>query len=450
MAGADVFRLNFSHGSHADHATAVGLVRQVEEQIDRPLAILADLQGPKLRLGIFAQGRVALERGQAFRLDLDPLPGSETRVSLPHPEIFAALSPGALVLLDDGRVRLEVVASGTDFAETKVLAACELSDRKGVNVPGSVIPIPALTPKDRTDLAFALDQGVDWVALSFVQRAADMAELRKLVDGRAAVLAKIEKPAAVERIDEILDLSHAIMVARGDLGVELSPQDVPVVQKQLVRAVRERGLPVIVATQMLESMTAAPAPTRAEASDVANAVYEGVDAVMLSAETASGQYPVEAVAMMDSVIRRVESDERWPDLMHAEHAIDEGDSLVAAAVQAARHTAGSCIAAFTATGRTVLRLARERSQSSVLALSPNLATARRLALVWGVETRLVDDVRSSGDMADLACAEAVGQGAVAPGGRIFVLAGLPMGTPGTANVLRMVHAPLTRIAEMAG
>jgi pyruvate kinase len=441
LAGVDVFRINFSHGSHDDHALAIEAVRAAEEDLARPLAVLADLQGPKFRLGCFLDGHVLLGEGQTFRLDLDPTPGDKSRVCLPHPEIFAAVSAGAMILLDDGRVRLEVLRSAADHALTVVVAGAELSDRKGVNLPGNSIPIPALTEKDRKDLAFALDRGVDWVALSFVQQAQDMAELRRLVDGRAAVLAKIEKPAALGRLDEILDLSNAIMVARGDLGVELGPQQVPVVQKRLVRAARERGIPVIVATQMLESMTVSPAPTRAEVSDVANAVYEGADAVMLSAETAAGRYPMEAVQMMDSVIRSVEQDERWLDLIRAEHSSDDESSLVGAAVRSAQQSGNSCIAVFTATGRTALQLSRERGGTSIVALSPFIATARRLALAWGVECRLVEDVRSSERMAEIACAVTAAAEAAPPGGRVFVLAGLPMGSPGKANVLRMVQLP---------
>jgi pyruvate kinase len=355
--------------------------------------------------------------------------------------VFAALRPGALILLDDGKVRLRVTDHGPDFADTVVEAGERLSNHKGLNLPGNAIPIPALTDKDRKDLAFALNQGVDWVALSFVQRAADMAELRQLVRGRAGVLAKIEKPAALEVLDEILDLSEAVMVARGDLGVELAPEDVPVVQKQLIRAARERGIPIIVATQMLESMISAPAPTRAEASDVAGAVYEGADALMLSAETAAGQYPFEAVSIMDRIIARVEKDPRWPELMAAEHDVGDADALVAAATQAADIAHTACIAAFTATGQTALRVARERALATTLALTPNLSTARRLALAWGVEPRVVADIRDPEDMPRLAGEMALKIGLAEPGDRVMILAGIPMGSPGAANLLRLTHAP---------
>lgn len=440
-AGADVFRVNFSHGTHEDHARTIEAVREAEAALDRPLAVLADLQGPKLRLGQFKDGRAELRAGQTFRIDLSREPGDETRIGVPHPEVFAALRDGSLILLDDGKVRLRVTAHGPDFAETVVEAGDKLSNHKGLNLPGNAIPIPALTDKDRKDLAFALNQGVDWVALSFVQRAADMAELRQLVRGRAGVLAKIEKPAALEVLDEILDLSEAVMVARGDLGVELNPEDVPVVQKELIRAARDRGIPIIVATQMLESMITAPAPTRAEASDVAGAVYEGADALMLSAETAAGQYPFEAVSIMDRIISRVEKDPRWPELMAAEHGVEDADALVAAATQAADIAHTACVAAFTATGQTALRLSRERPLTPTLALTPNLATARRLALAWGVEPRVVPDIRDPEDMPKLAGEMALKIGLAQPGDRVMVLAGVPMGSPGAANLLRLTHAP---------
>ncbi|HEV7386439.1 MAG TPA: pyruvate kinase [Phenylobacterium sp.] len=444
MAGADVFRVNFSHGSHDDHARAIEAVRQVEGLVGRPIAVLADLQGPKLRLGEFADGVVRLKAGHHLRLDLKSTPGDASRIGVPHPEIFAALRTGALVLLDDGKVRLRVVKHGPDFADTVVEAGDQLSDHKGLNLPQLAIPIPALTDKDRADLAFALQQGVDWVALSFVQRASDMAELRSLVQGRANVLAKIEKPSALEALDEILDLSQAIMVARGDLGVEMAPEEVPVVQKQLVRAARLRGIPVVVATQMLESMTHSPTPTRAEASDVAGAVYEGADALMLSAESAAGDYPIEAVSIMDRIITRVEQDPRWPELMRAEYPVEDADAdaLVAAARRAAEAASTACLAAFTTTGQTALRLARERPLQPTLALTPSLATARKLALLWGAEPRVVPELLDPEDLARVAVEQAVAAGLAGPGQRVLILAGLPMGSPGAANILRIAHAPL--------
>ena len=443
LAGADVFRVNFSHGAHADHARAIASVREAEGAVGRPLAVLADLQGPKLRLGEFADGQVRLKAGHHLRLDLKSAAGDASRIGVPHPEVFAALRTGARVLLDDGKVRLRVIAHGPDFADTVVEAGEMLSDHKGLNLPGLAIPIPALTDKDRADLNFALKEGVDWVALSFVQRASDMAELRSLVQGRANVLAKIEKPSALEALDEILDLSQAIMVARGDLGVELAPEEVPVVQKQLVRAARLRGIPVVVATQMLESMIHSPTPTRAEASDVAGAVYEGADALMLSAESAAGDYPVEAVSIMDRIITRVERDPRWPELMRAEYPVEDADAdaLVAAAHKAADAASTACLAAFTTTGQTALRLARERPLQPTLALTPSLDTARKLALTWGVEARVVAEITDPEELTRVAVGQAVQTGLADPGQRVLILAGLPMGSPGAANILRIAHAP---------
>jgi pyruvate kinase len=444
QAGVDVFRLNFSHGEHADHAAALEAVRAAEAAIERPLAALADLQGPKFRLGEFKGDKADVEPGQRFRLDLDPALGDSTRVCMPHPELFAALSPGAELLLDDGKVRLKVSDSTATSANTVVIQGKTLSDHKGIALPGAVIPLPALTPKDRDDLAFALRIGVDWVALSFVQRAADMAELRRLVRGQAAVLAKIEKPAALKDLAAILDQCDGVMVARGDLGVELEPEEVPVAQKTIVRAARNRGLPVIIATQMLDSMTGSPSPTRAEASDVANAVYEGADALMMSAETAVGLYPVETVAMMDKIIRRVERDPNWPGLMDAEHGRvedEDADALVAAARRAAESGSTACLAVFTTTGVTALRLARERPLQPVLALTADIRVARRLALVWGLEPRLGEQPKGLDHLTKGAASLAFDLGLAPPNGRVLILAGTPFGSPGAANLLRLAHAP---------
>jgi pyruvate kinase len=443
-AGADVFRLNFSHGAHADHEAAVNDVRAAAKAVERPLGVLADLQGPKFRLGRFKEGQVKIESGAEFRLDLDPAPGDESRVQLPHPEIMQVLKPGALVLIDDGKARLRVMAADGKSAETVVEAGDVLSNAKGLNVPGVRIPLPALTEKDRKDLAFALRLGVDWVALSFVQHPQDMAELRRLVDGRAAVMAKIEKPSALDHLDEILDLSDGLMVARGDLGVELAPEEVPIVQRNLVRAARARGTPVVVATQMLDSMTHSPSPTRAEVSDVANAVYEGADALMLSGETAAGDYPVEAAEIMDRIIKRVERDPTWPQLLEAQRGAFEDadtDALVAAARRAADATSTACLVAFTATGATARRMARERPLQPVLALTPRSGTAHRLTLVWGLEPRVAADPRSMEEMTEEAVEIAVSLGMARPGGRILIAAGTPFGAPGAANLLRFAHAP---------
>jgi len=446
-AGADLFRLNFSHGTHDDHARAFQAVRDAEAAIDRPLGVLADLQGPKFRVGTFKDHEARVGPGARLRLDLDPAPGDASRVCLPHPELFAALVPGAQLLVDDGKIRLKVVACGADFAEVEVIQGERLSDHKGVSLPGLLIPLSPLTPKDREDLAYALRLGVDWVALSFVQRAADMAELRQLVQGRAAVLAKIEKPAALTDLDAILDLCDGVMVARGDLGVELAPEDVPVAQKTIVRAARQRGAPVIVATQMLESMITAPVPTRAEASDVANAVYEGADALMLSAESAAGSFPLEAVSMMNRIIERVERDPNWPVLMSAEHGgleDDDADALVAAARRAAEAGSTACLVAFTTTGGTARRLARERPLQPVLALTPDIRVARRLSLVWGLEPRLAEQPKGLEHLTRGAATLAADLGLAQPNGRVLILAGTPFGSPGAANLLRLAHAPAAR------
>ena len=326
-AGADVFRLNFSHGTHDDHKQRLDTIRSIERDLGRPISVLLDLQGPKLRIGTFPGGPIQLEAGDSFRLDLDrDKPGDQTRAALPHPEIFAALTEGTDLLLDDGRVRLRVERCGPDFAETRVINGGPLSDRKGVNVPGVVLPLSALTEKDRKDLDFGLSLGVDWVALSFVQRPEDIREIKAIVQGRAGICAKLEKPAAITSLEEIVAETDAVMVARGDLGVEMPAEQVPAIQKRIVRACRQAGKPVIVATQMLESMVAAPVPTRAEASDVATAIYDGADAVMLSAESASGKYPVEAVRMMSSIIAQTEADPYYREAIEASHTPPRADS----------------------------------------------------------------------------------------------------------------------------
>jgi len=442
-AGADVFRLNFSHGSQEDHRQALDAVRAAEKAVDRPLAVLADLQGPKLRLGTFEGGKAEIVAGQNFLLELNGPEGTANGARLPHPEIFAALEPGVVMLIDDGRLRLRVERCGPGFAETVVLQGGTVSDRKGVNLPGVVLPLSALTEKDRADLAYALELGVDWIALSFVQKPADMAELRELVGGRAAVLAKIEKPQALDRLEEILALSDGVMVARGDLGVELPPEDVPVAQKVIIRAAKLRGRPVIVATQMLDSMVHAPTPTRAEATDVANTVYEGADALMLSAESASGEFPREAVQMMDRIIHRVEQDPRWPQLMAAEHAREQpGDlnAIAAAATRAAEASDAACLVAFTAGGTTARRLSRERPLQPIVALTPSLQTARRLALAWGLEPRVAADPANVEEMVDEAVAEARALGLADDGEAIVIVAGVPFGEAGSTNMIRIAHA----------
>jgi pyruvate kinase len=442
QAGVDVFRLNFSHGDRSDHQARIETIRALEKETGRPIGVLADLQGPKLRLGTFAAGKVRLKSGDRFRLDLDKQqPGDGRRAPMPHPEIFAALIPGIDVLINDGNVRLKVESCGDSFAETVVIAGGEVSDRKGVNVPNAVLPIAALTEKDRGDLAFALDAGADWIALSFVQRPEDVAEARKLVVNRAGIMVKLEKPAAVERLDEIIELSDALMVARGDLGVEMPPEDVPPVQRQIVHACRLAGKPVIVATQMLESMIRAPVPTRAEASDVATAIYEGADAVMLSAETASGEYPIEAVTMMDRIIRRVQADPHYSSGLHgdtdAELEHTPSDAISAAARQVAHTIGAAAICSYTTSGATALRAARERPDVPILALTSNLQSARKLALVWGLHCVHTADVTNFSDMVQKATRIAHHEGFAESGQRIVITAGVPFGTPGATNVLRI-------------
>ena len=439
-AGASVFRMNFSHGEHADHAARYHMIRDIEREIGRPIGVLGDLQGPKLRIGRFAQGRIDLKPGQHIRLDLEDVPGDERRVTLPHREIFAVLEPGHHLLLDDGKIRLLVKEANPNWAEAEVIAGGPLSDRKGVNVPHAVLPLAALTEKDRRDLAFALELGCDWIALSFVQRADDIAEAKKLVQGRAGVMAKLEKPAAIEHLEEIIELADAVMVARGDLGVELPAEDVPPLQRRIVRASRSAGKPVIVATQMLESMITAPTPTRAEASDVATAVYEGVDAVMLSAETASGQYPVEAVAMMDRIIRRVERDEFYRATVldqRVEHEKTSSDALAAAAAQVAETIDAAAIVSYTTSGLTALRVARERPSVPIIGLTSKLSTARRLTLTWGVFAATAPDCRSFNEMVAIACETALKTGFAELREKIAITAGVPFGTPGATNVLRV-------------
>ncbi len=442
-AGADVFRLNFSHGRHEDHQRRLDLIRQIEQDSGRPIAVLLDLQGPKLRIAIFANGPVQLKEGQPFRLDLDTAkPGNATRVALPHPEIFAALQVGTELLLDDGRVRLRVEAFGTDFAETVVVNGGPLSDRKGVNVPGVVLPLSALTEKDRADLAFGLKLGVDWVALSFVQRPEDIVEIRSLVDGRAGIVAKLEKPAAIASLEAIVAETDAVMAARGDLGVELPAEQVPAIQKRIIQACRRAGKPVIVATQMLESMVAAPVPTRAEASDVATAIYEGADAVMLSAESASGRHPVEAVRMMASIVRHTEADPYYREAIAASRsAMRSGtaDAIGSAVRDITVQLGAVATVAYTSSGYSALRMARERPQAPVIGMTPCLATARRLALAWGVHAVLCHEVADVPEMSELACRTAAREGFGVTGQTVVISAGMPFGTPGTTNLLRIAQ-----------
>ncbi len=438
--GADVFRLNFSHGTHADHAANIAAVRALEAEAGRPIGLLADVQGPKLRVGRFAGGRVHLSTGQGFVLDQDPTPGNARRVQLPHPEIMSAASSGTTLLLDDGKLRLRVARNRGGHLECEVVTGGPLSDRKGVNVPDVALQIPALTEKDRRDLDFSLEHGVDFIGLSFVQRPQDVAEARAIARGRAWIVAKIEKPQALEQLDAIIDLADAVMVARGDLGVELPPEEVPLAQKRIVRAARAAGRPVIVATQMLESMMSAPAPTRAEASDVAAAVFDGADAVMLSGETAAGQYPAEAVSMMDRIVTRVEADPGWRQIMDAGRPEADGSvssAIATAACQIARSVGGRAIVAFTSSGKTALRVARERPGQPVLAVVTDERVTRRLALAWGVHAVHAQDARTMTEAVARAARLAREEGLARPGDPIVVAAGIPFGQAGTTNSLRV-------------
>ncbi len=439
-AGADVFRLNMSHGSHEGIAEKHRIIRQVEADLNSPIAILADLQGPKLRVGVFAKGEEELIPGAAFRLDLDKAEGDSARVNLPHPEIFAALEPGASLLVNDGKIRLKVLQCGKDFADCEVVIGGVISNRKGVNVPDVELPVAALSAKDRKDLEFACELGVDWLALSFVQRPEDVAEARALCKGRAAIMSKIEKPNAVAKFAAILEVSDGIMVARGDLGVELPVQNVPPIQKRLVRDCRAAAKPVIVATQMLESMVTSPMPTRAEVSDVATAIYEGADAIMLSAESAAGDYPIEAVTTMDNVAREVEGDDTYTELIEASRKATRtsvADGIVAAAREIAETTDIKAICCFTQSGTTAVLVARERPRVPILALSSERETARRLALSWGVNCVVTERLDRFKMAVINAARAALANGYATEQDQIVVTAGVPFNVPGSTNILRV-------------
>ena len=439
-AGVDVFRLNMSHGDHDDFRRRHGIIRQIEEDTGRPIGILADLQGPKLRCGVFANGAEELETGQSFRFDLDPAPGDKARVNLPHKEIFDALEPGATLLVNDGKIRLRVGECGGDFADCTVLAGGEISDRKGVNVPDVILPLAALTEKDRADLEVACETGIDWLALSFVQRAEDVEEARALVQGRAAIMTKIEKPAAVRRYDAILEASDGIMVARGDLGVELPVQNVPPIQKRLVRGARAVAKPVIVATQMLESMITSPMPTRAEVSDVATAIYEGADAVMLSAESAAGSFPVEAVTTMHNVAIEVESDPTYRHVTEASRGSEKrsvADGIVSAAREIAETADIKAICCFSQSGRTARLVARERPAVPIIALAALTSTARRLCLTWGAHCVKTNEMGRFKQAVVRAVRAATEEGFATKADQVVVTAGVPFNEPGTTNILRV-------------
>ncbi|OWJ76069.1 pyruvate kinase [Haematobacter genomosp. 1] len=450
-AGADVFRLNMSHGSQAEQAARHAIIRQVETDIGRPIGILADLQGPKLRCGVFANASEVLEEGAAFRFDLDPAPGNQQRVCLPHPEIFAALEPGATLLVNDGKIRLSVTACGVDYADCTVIAGGAISNRKGVNVPDVVLPLAALSEKDRADLEFACALGVDWLALSFVQRPADVTEARELARGRALILSKIEKPAAVKALNEILEVSDGIMVARGDLGVELPVQNVPPIQKRIGRKCRAAAKPVIIATQMLESMIESPMPTRAEVSDVATAIYEGADAVMLSAESAAGKYPVEAVRTMNAVAEEVETDPTYREIIESSRKVPHpgrAESIVAAARQVAESTELQAICCFTQTGRSARLVARERSRVPQIAMTMTPQVARQLCLTWGTYCVMTGELDRFRTAVLNGVRAAINHGFASPQDNIIVIAGVPFNTQGTTNILRIAPCEVRQIMKV--
>jgi len=439
-AGADVFRINMSHTSHDRMRELVATIRSVEEENNRPIGVLVDLQGPKLRLGAFKNDAATIDKGQDFIFDTDPSPGDGTRVQLPHAEIFAAIKPGDRLLIDDGKLRLQTTEVSTERIVARVEVGGRVSNRKGVSLPDTVVPLAALAPKDLADLEAALDAGVDWVALSFIQRPEDVAEAKKLTRGRAAVMAKIEKPQAVARLTDILDLADALMVARGDLGVEMPLEKVPGVQKDMTRACRRAGKPVVVATQMLESMIASPVPTRAEVSDVATAIFDGADAVMLSAESAAGQYPVEAVATMNRIAEQVESDAIYLPSLHVLHTEPEptgADAIAAAARQVAETLDLSAIVCWTSSGSTGLRVSRERPKCPIVAISPIVAAGRKLSVVWGIHTVIAEDAHDQDDMVERACRLAFKEGFARAGQRVIIVAGVPLGTPGATNMMRV-------------
>ena len=441
-AGADAFRVNMSHGDQASKVGVIQAIRSLEAEYRRPTTILADLQGPKLRVGKFEGGRVELATGSTFVLDRDPTPGDATRVELPHREIFAAIEPGARLLLDDGKLVLRVTEHDVDRITTMVEVGGPLSNNKGLNVPDVVLPMAALTDKDRSDLAFAVEQGVDWIALSFVQRPEDLMEARGLIKGKAALLAKIEKPAAIERLEEIVEQCDGVMVARGDLGVELPPEQVPPLQKRIVEVSRRLGRPVVVATQMLESMIQSPSPTRAEVSDVATAIYDGADAIMLSAESAAGAWPVESVAMMNAIGNAVERDPAHGDRVHFTVMTPDpttADALAEAAKGIARTTSAVAIICFTTSGSTARRVARERPSVPILVLTPQAETARRLGLLWGTHAVHTRDVESFEEMVAKAKRMALRHGIAKAGEQVVVMAGVPFRTPGSTNVIHVVR-----------
>jgi len=444
-SGCDVFRLNFSHGSIEDHRKNYNYIRELENKYDHATCILADLQGPKLRVGSFENNKVKLKKGDFFNLDLDSAVGNKKRVNFPHPEIYEILTPNSEILIDDGKIKLQIIEQGTNSLKTEVLNDGIISNNKGVNIPGIILPISSLTSKDKADLNKALEMGVDWVALSFVQKPEDIQELKEIVGNKASIMAKIEKPSAVKNMDLIIEASDGIMIARGDLGVELPPEKVPVIQKNLINRCRKYGKPVVVATQMLESMISNHTPTRAEASDVANAIYDGADAVMLSAESAMGKYPIESVTMMNSIIESVENDKNnfnldFHKLESSKKNISVGstDAITSAAYTIARNAEAKAIVTFSVSGKTTFRMAKERAPVLVIGLSPNIKTARKTQLLWGVfSNHAKKDANNTTEMVSIACSIIKEKNLAQSGDSIVITAGVPFGNAGSTNLLRI-------------
>jgi len=444
-SGCDVFRLNFSHGSIEDHRKNYDYIRNLEKKYNHATCILADLQGPKLRVGNFTNNKVELKKGQIFTLDLDSKIGDKKRVNFPHQEIYEILTPNSEILIDDGKIKLQILKQSNDSLTAEVLNDGIISNNKGVNIPGVFLPISSLTNKDRADLNKALEMGVDWIALSFVQKPEDIEELRKIIGNKASIMAKIEKPSAVKNIDSIIESSDGIMIARGDLGVELRTEKVPVIQKNIIKRCRDYGKPVVVATQMLESMISNQTPTRAEASDVANAIYDGTDAVMLSAESAMGKYPIESVTLMNRIIESVENDQNNFDLEQQQInssskniSVSTTDAITSAAYTIARNAEAKVIVTFSVSGKTTLRMAKERAPVLVIGLSPNIKTARKSQLIWGVfSSHTKQDAQNTTEMVSIACNIIKEKKLANSGDSIVITAGVPFGNAGSTNLLRI-------------
>tara|TARA_Y100000590_G_scaffold349635_1_gene401213 strand:- start:341 stop:1780 length:1440 start_codon:yes stop_codon:yes gene_type:complete len=441
-SGCDVFRLNFSHGTIEDHRKNLENIRSLENKYNHPSCVLADLQGPKLRIGSFNNNKQLLKKGQKFTLDLDNKAGDNTRVNFPHPEIYEILTPNSIILIDDGKIKMQVINQKKDALVTEVLNDGEISNSKGLNIPDLVLPISSLTSKDKSDLNKALDMGVDWVALSFVQKAKDVKELKEIIGDKASIIAKVEKPSAVKNIKEIIEIADGIMIARGDLGVELPPENVPAIQKKIINECRSKGKPVIVATQMLESMIENSSPTRAEASDVANAIYDGADAVMLSGESAIGKFPIEAVSIMNRIIESVEIDRENYDLSIIQDSkrlssINTTEAITSAAYTISYNAQAKAIVTFSVSGGTTLRMSKERAPVQIIGISPNIKTSRKLQIVWGVDSCHAEDANDITEMVQIACTIVKNKKIAEPGDSVVITAGVPFGNAGTTNLLRI-------------